>query len=222
MEAPVTIAVGSIALEGSLAYPADQTLGGVVVCHPHPLYGGEMNNPVVLRASEVCQAAGLATLRFNFRGVGRSGGVHADGEGEQEDLAAALDFLEGQLESVPLGVAGYSFGAWVGSRLAHRERRVAALAAIAPPLAFHDFDFLAGSSRVTLLVGGSRDEYCPRDKLEALARRVPGARVALIEGADHFFFGKLYPLGEAVASWAREWPGSAPISGDAVRNSGSR
>lgn len=167
-----------------------------------------MNNPVVIRVGEVCQAAGLATLRFNFRGVGRSSGVHADGEGEQEDVASALDFLEGRLgPDLPLGVAGYSFGAWVGSRVAQRERRVTALAAIAPPLAFHGFGFLEGPFRAALLVAGSHDQYCPTDELEALAKSVPGTEVVVIDGADHFFFGKLYPLGRAVASWVRRWIG---------------
>jgi alpha/beta superfamily hydrolase len=222
METPVSIDLGAISLEGRLALPANQTLGGVVICHPHPLYGGEMDNPVVTRASEVCQAAGLAALRFNFRGVGGSGGVHDNGEGELDDVTSALDFLQSRIgPHLPLGVVGYSFGAWVGSRVAHRERRVRALAVIAPPLAFYDFGFLAGSSQAILLVVGSNDQYCPRDELQALGRRVPGARVAVIEGADHFFFGKLYPLGEAVAGWAREWPPSLRKPGDTARNAGS-
>lgn len=202
--------------------PASAPTGGIVVCHPHPLYGGEMNNPVVIRVSEVCQAAGLAALRFNFRGVGRSGGVYADGEGEQEDVASTLDFLEGRFgPNLPLGVAGYSFGAWVGSRVAQRERRVRALAAIAPPLALRDFGFLKGPFQATLLAAGSQDQYCPVDQLRALAERVPGTGIQVIEGADHFFFGKLYPLGQAVASWARLWVGSAAISGEAAGDGSS-
>lgn len=96
-----------------------------------------------------------------------------------------------------------------------------ALTIIAPPLAFYDFGFLEGSARAILLVVGSNDQYCPRDELQALATRVPGARVAVIEGADHFFFGKLYPLGEAVAGWARDWLPSVRKPGDAARNAGS-
>lgn len=181
-----------------------------------------MNNPVVTRVSEVCKAAGLAALRFNFRGVGRSGGVYADGEGEQDDVASTLDFLEGRIgPNLPLGVAGYSFGAWVGSRVAQRERRVRALVAIAPPLALRDFGFLKGPFQTTLLVAGSQDQYCPVDQLRALAERLPGTLVRVIEGADHFFFGKLYPLGQAVASWARLWVGSAAISGEAAGDGSS-
>ena len=222
METPVNIAVGRISLEGSLAMPAGALTGGIVLCHPHPLYGGEMNNPLVSRVSEVCEAAGLAALRFNFRGVGRSGGVYADGEGEQEDVLSTLDFLQGRIgPDLPLGVAGYSFGAWVGSRVAQRERRVRALAAIAPPLALRDFGFLQGPFQTTLLVAGADDQYCPVDQLRALAERVRGAEVRVIEGADHFFVGKLSQLGQTVLGWAERWAGSAAVPGEAVGDGGS-
>jgi len=222
METPVNITVGPISLEGSLTMPGGGLTGGIVICHPHPLYGGDMSNPVVTRVSEVCEAARLATLRFNFRGVGRSGGVYSDGEGEQEDVLSTLDFLQGKIGTdLPLGVAGYSFGAWVGNRVAQRERRVRALAAIAPPLALRDFEFLKGPFQITLLVAGSEDQYCPADQLRALAGRVPGTEVKVIEGADHFFFGKLYPLGQAVLSWTRLWVGSAAIPGEAAGDGSS-
>ena len=222
METPVAITVGSISLDGSLAMPAGLLAGGIVICHPHPLYAGEMNNPVVTRVSAVCEAAQLATLRFNFRGVGGSGGVYSDGEGEQEDVLSTLDFLQGKIgPNLPLGVAGYSFGAWVGSRVAQRERRVRALAAIAPPLALRDFGFLRGPFQTTLLVAGSEDQYCPVDQLRALAERVPGAEVRVIEEADHFWGRKLYPLGQAVLSWTRLWVGSAAFPGEAIGDGGS-
>ena len=92
-ERPATVAVArDIVLEGRLAVPADAR-AGVVICHPHPLYGGDMDNPVVVRVQEVCAELGLATLRFNFRGVGGSGGAHGGGVAEQDDARIALDVL---------------------------------------------------------------------------------------------------------------------------------
>lgn len=180
--------------------------GGLVVCHPHPLYGGDMENPVVLRAAEVGRETGLSTLRFNFRGVGHSTGAHAQGEGEQDDLKAALAILQSRLPpGRPLGLAGYSFGAWVAARVARRTLPLAGLCLIAPPLAMFDFGALDGRDMDTLLVAGTRDAYCPTDDLDRLAQRMPAAETVRIEGADHFFFGKLFPLGEAIRSWARRW-----------------
>jgi len=198
-----------VLLEAQLALvPA--AAAGVVACHPHPLYGGDMHNPVVVRAIEVCAAQGCATLRFNFRGVGASTGAHDLGIGEKRDVEAALAHLRGLLgPTVQLGLIGYSFGATVSARLAGRqglEPALAGLALVAPPVALigdEPFRALDRFPAPLLIVAGTRDEYCPREELERLARRLPGASVSLIEGADHFFFGKLFPLGEAVAGWAR-------------------
>src|SRR3990172_254396 len=88
---------------------------GVVICHPHPLYGGDMDNPVVVRVQEACAAEGLATLRFNFRGVGGSSGTHGEGGGEQDDARAALEALEQKAGTAALAIAGYSFGAWIAA-----------------------------------------------------------------------------------------------------------
>jgi uncharacterized protein len=180
--------------------------GGLVACHPHPLYGGDMENPVVVRAVEVAREVGLSTLRFNFRGVGRSTGIHAKGEGEQGDLKAALAMLHSHLPpDRPLGVAGYSFGAWVAAGVAGSGSERTALCLIAPPLAMLDFATLDRTGERVLLVAGTRDSYCPLESLEALGGRLPGAQLRIVDGADHFFFGKLFPLGEAIRSWARDW-----------------
>ena len=155
-----------------------------------------MENPVVVRAAEVCGEAGLATLRFNFRGVGASTGAYDEGRGEQDDLGAALDHLAGALPAgAPLGAAGYSFGAAVAARLAIR-RPLAGVALIAPALAMPalaDLDDLAKVSGEVLIVAGTADPYCPLDALERLGRAVARATVRTVEGADHFFFGKLFP-----------------------------
>src|SRR5262245_51931249 len=97
---------------------------GLVVCHPHPLYGGDMDNPVVVRAAEVGRETGLSTLRFNFRGTGRSTGSHGGGTAEMADVQAGLAALaEGLPGGAPVGLAGYSFGAWVAARVAAEDPR---------------------------------------------------------------------------------------------------
>ena len=206
-EQAVTLAVGGgVNLDGRLALPA-RPRGGVALCHPHPLYGGDMENPVVVRAAEVCQEAGLATLRFDFRGVGASTGLHDEGRGEQEDLVAALDHLISALApDTPIAALGYSFGASIAGRVAMR-RPLAGVALVAPALAMKALADLEGLAKVPgaiLIVAGTADQYCPREALEQLGRSVPGATLRTIEGADHFFFGKLFPLGEAMGTWARE------------------
>ncbi|MGE3919076.1 MAG: alpha/beta hydrolase, partial [Hyphomicrobiaceae bacterium] len=123
MEEPVTFPVGSISLEGLISVPPKAAIAAVV-CHPHPLRGGEMRNNVVTALVEWLGRAGIATLRFNFRGVGRSGGVHDDGTGEVDDVRGALDCLlaRGPFETVV--VAGYSFGSIVGLMAGAEDARV--------------------------------------------------------------------------------------------------
>jgi alpha/beta superfamily hydrolase len=204
--AAVLTTADGVSLEARLAVPASPR-AGLVVCHPHPLYGGDMDNPVVVRVAEVCGALGFATLRFNFRGVGRSTGTHGEGRAETRDVEAALAHLRDTLGPGRLvALAGYSFGALVASGVATAGRELAGLALIAPPLEVtgeEPFVGLADLSARLLIAAGSKDEYCPRSAVEALARRLPGATLTIIEGANHFFFGTLYPLGEAVEAWAR-------------------
>ena len=162
-----------------------------------------MENPVVTRAVEVAGAAGLATIRFNFRGVGASTGVHGGGAAERRDLEAAVAHLHSALpENLPLLVAGYSFGSIVAAHVA-AAGRVDALALIAPPIGIGDYrklpDLPAGLP--VLVAVGTEDEYCPPPALERLRGEEPTATFRVIEGANHFFFGKLYPLGEAFGAW---------------------
>ena len=203
-EQRISLAVGrDLSLEALLALPASPT-AGVVICHPHPLYGGDMENPVVVRVQEVCSSLGLATLRFNFRGVGASGGTHGEGVGEQEDAIAALDTLAKAIGSGALAIAGYSFGSRIAALVGNRDSRIAGMALIAPPLAMSDFGFLEDRKIPTLAVAGTRDQYCPPDEFARFTAARPWIKTAAIEGADHFFFGKLFPLGEAVAEWAQQ------------------
>lgn len=195
-----------VKLEARAAEPPGAP-GGVVVCHPHPLYGGDMDNPVVGRVVEVCAELGLATLRFNFRGVGSSTGTHGSGITEQADVQSALRHLEGALpDEAALALVGYSFGAVVAARVATSHPALAGLGLIAPPLGLEGGSLppvLAAFSGPLAVVAGTRDEYCPAPALEALPRMLPNARIMVIDGANHFFFGKLFPLGEMVAEWAR-------------------
>jgi uncharacterized protein len=201
MEEAVTIAVpDGPRLDGRLAVVTDPS-GGFVVCHPHPLHGGDMDNPVVTRAAEVAQAAGYATLRFNFRGAGASEGVHDKGRGEQDDVTAAIVALAARLPAgAVVGVIGYSFGAAMAARAARPARSDAPLALIAPPLGMYDWEFLRPGPGRLLLVAGTEDPYCPVEGLDRLAAATH-AEKRLIEGANHFFVGKLYPLGEAIGAW---------------------
>lgn len=201
MEEALTIRVpDGPALEARLA-PLANPKGGFVVCHPHPLYGGDMDNPVVIRAAEVAQAAGYATLRFNFRGAGTSEGVHDKGRGEQEDVRAAMATLATHLPAGSrVGVMGYSFGAAMAARATRPSVPEAPLGLIAPPLGMYDFDFLQTSPGRLLLVAGTADAYCPVEALHRLAA-ITSAEERIVEGADHFFFGKLYPLGEVIGAW---------------------
>ncbi len=204
MEQAIIVQVpGGPALEGRLGRAATPR-GGFVVCHPHPLYGGDMDNPVVVRATEVALAAGYTTLRVNFRGVGASPGVHDKGLGEQDDVKAAMAELASRLPAGrPVGVIGYSFGAAVAARVTRPGE--AALALIGPPIGMFDWSFLRPGPGRTLLVAGSQDSYCPVDALRDLARAA-GGEARVIDRADHFFFGKLYPLGEAIGAWLAAAP----------------
>jgi hypothetical protein len=204
-EQPVTIPVtASLSLEGALTLPGAAS-AGVVVCHPHPLYGGDMDNPVVGAAVEACAAQGLATLRFNFRGVGASSGSWDEGRGEQDDVRAALALLRQRLPpTARLALAGYSFGASMSSRVAAGGPPLAGLALIAPPLASPGWQpppKLQVDGPV-LLVAGRQDQYCPPDVLTAFSQSLGDATLTILDGTDHFFFTALTPLGTALSAWA--------------------
>ncbi len=163
-----------------------------VICHPHPLFGGTMHNKVVFRTAEAFQQAGFATLRFNFRGVGASPGTHDDGDGEQRDAAAAIDWLAAQHPGVPVALAGFSFGGSIVLHQGPEDPRVRLLWAVAPGVGRRDFSHLALCDTPKGVVQGTNDELCPLAELEA---EYPGwaepKAKYLIDGADHFFVGRL-------------------------------
>jgi hypothetical protein len=161
-----------------------------------------MDSPVVARMVEVCTSRGLATLRFNFRGVGGSTGRHDDGRGEQDDVRASLAHLEAALGAgARVALAGYSFGAAIAAAVA-ATAPVAGLALVAPPMRLAEVHLPRGITGPLLVVVGAEDQYCPAAALETLRAALPAATVIVLEGADHFFFGSLAALGDAVGAWA--------------------
>lgn len=190
MEEQVTIPVGEVRLEGLLSLRAPVPEIGVVVCHPHPLYGGDMHNNVVAELVHAFQVAGATTLRFNFRGAGGSTGVHDDGIGEQQDVKAAVEFLLKRQAVQRIVVAGYSFGSMVGLRAGAADPRVRELIAVALPIARRDAAFLESVAKPKLLISGNRDDLSPVAGLEQLMGRIPEPKsLVVIDGADHFFQG---------------------------------
>ena len=188
---------------------ADDATHAALVCHPHPLYGGTLHNKVVFHAMKALNSFGFPTLRFNFRGTGLSQGEHAHGAGEQDDVRAALDWLDREFH-LPLVFAGFSFGAAVGLQPACEDDRVKAEIGLGIPVAAiddrnYDFSFLTGCQKPKLLVSGSRDQFGPRPALEKLVNSIPEPKkLVIIEGADHFFEGRLKELRESIEGWITE------------------
>ena len=173
-----------------------------VVCHPHPSFGGTMHNKVVYQASKSLDALGLPVLRFNFRGAGLSAGEYDRGVGEQDDVRAALDFVGKRFPGVPLLLAGFSFGAWVGLRVGCEDPRVSHLIGLGVPVNSSDFSFLRKSQKPKLFVHGSADRYGAVETVERLVGSLPGENhLVVVKGADHFFSGKLDQLKAAIAAW---------------------
>jgi hypothetical protein len=174
---------------------------GAVISHPHSLMGGDMWNPVVETVAGALFAAGISTLRFNFRGVGGSSGCFDEGRGEQEDLLAALAFLkeQGLEEILP---AGYSFGAWVSAGILGR-RALAPAIFVAPPVHLFTFDLETLRNRVGLIVCGDRDPYCPVDEIR-LAAETLSCRLVFVPGADHFFLSRERDLAACIDAFARK------------------
>jgi len=173
-----------------------------VVCHPHPLYGGTMHHKVVYQAAKSLDALGLAVLRFNFRGAGASAGKYSRGAGEQDDVRAALDFVATQFRSLPILLAGFSFGAWVGLRVGCEDPRVSHLVGLGIPVNSSDFSFLGACRKPKLFVHGTADQYGAIDKVKRLVSSLPGDHhLVIVQGADHFFSGKLDELDAAITTW---------------------
>jgi uncharacterized protein len=175
-----------------------------LVCHPHPLYGGTLHNKVVYQAAKALDALGMAVLRFNFRGAGLSEGVHDRGNGETGDVQAALDFMAVEFPDVPMLVAGFSFGSWVGLRVGCADSRVKELIGLGIPVNSTDFAFLRQCAKPKLFVHGERDEHGDVRRARELVQSLEDATFAEVKGVDHFFTGKLEEVGEAIREWFKE------------------
>ena len=171
-----------------------------IVLHPHPQAGGTMNNAITLAMYQMFVKRGFATLRFNFRGVGRSEGVFDNGVGELSDAASALDWLQAMNpESSGTWVAGYSFGAWIGMQLLMRRPEIDCFISVAPPANSYDFAFLAPCPSSGLIVGAERDEVVPLADIQKLVARLSLQKGITVEsrtvkGANHFFHDSLDKL----------------------------
>jgi uncharacterized protein len=197
-------------LEAILMRPEGEPVAAAVVCHAHPLHGGMMHFKVVFRAAKALQSQGVAALRFNFRGVGRSEGIHDHGRGEQDDAAAALDEVQRRFPSLPLILGGFSFGSSVSLRIGAKDGRAAALFALGFPIStIPDLGFLATIRRPCLFVQGEHDEFGPRAAVTDAAARVSGATLVVVPDTDHFFSDHLDEVQGAVASWASRRPWEA-------------
>jgi len=189
---------GPVDLEG--LWSPGKTDRGAVVAHPHPLYGGSMDNNVVDALAVGFGAAGLATLLFNFRGVGASTGAYDKGKGEQEDLAAAFHYLEARGLSGNV-LSGYSFGAWVAEQ-ALSLLHPSCILVVSPPLAYWDFSGLLRTEVPVYVIGSDSDQFCPIEQLRAFLKRLPTlADAEILKGTDHFYSGRETLIEDTVRRW---------------------
>lgn len=192
METAISVTSDGLVLEALLhRVPGNR---GVVVAHPHTLYGGDMHNPVVESVCRVYRAMNYSTLRFNFRGAGGSEGRFADGLGERRDLLGMLSFFrDAGINTVHL--VGYSFGAWVLAGMKNVPADVVAQVHIAPPVALLDYSGIEHVPGLRLVVSGEYDELGPPTLVEA---HLPAwnalARLRVVSGGDHFFSSTLKAL----------------------------
>lgn len=177
-----------------------------VVCHPHPLFGGTMHNKVVYQVARTLDRIGVPSLRFNFRGVGLSVGIHDRGHGEQDDVRAALNYMAGEFPETPIVIAGFSFGCWVGLRVGSEDSRVTELVGVGPPVGNSNFSYLTKTDKPRIFILGEKDQYGSPAQLEELIATFPAAtqgvtQSVIVPGADHFFVGQLNEVDGALTSW---------------------
>ncbi len=183
---------GELLLEGILAAPKGAgPFPAVIICHPHPLYGGDMDNNVVHSLSETLTQASFVSFRFNFRGVGGSQGEFGQGIGEQEDVEAALAFIGAvkEVDSDRIGLVGYSAGAGFAFPVGVKDAQIKALAAVSPAFDMFDFGFLKDCHKPKLLVLGSKDKFTATSEFLGFCQTLPNPKECeIIEGADHFWW----------------------------------
>jgi uncharacterized protein len=204
----ITFAADGGTCEGLLARSnVNGQTPGIVICHPHPLRGGDMLNNVVVALAEAFAAVGFAVLRFNFRGVGRSTGHYAEGVGEQEDAKAALAWLSAEpgIDADRLFLVGYSFGARVTLAVASTDSRVRGFVVIAPPVRRGDWPSLESARGPKIFFCGGRDPVAPPAVLTGMIKGLPEPkRLVVFADADHFFVGQERTLAQHAVKLLQE------------------
>jgi len=194
-------------LEGRYTPAKSDRAPVAVLLHPHPQYGGTMHNKVVYTLHQAFLQSGFATLRFNFRGVGRSQGSFARGEGELTDAASALDWIQSfNANASACWIAGFSFGAWIGMQLLMRRPEIDRFIAVAPPANVYDFGFLAPCPSSGLIVQGDKDEIVTEESVQKLTEKLGKQKDIVIDyrvvkGANHFFTDRLDKLASATSEY---------------------
>jgi len=210
----VAFEADDVTCEGILVRPETVAQApGLVICHPHPLYGGDMQNAVVRGLAEAFAAADFAVLRFNFRGVGQSTGQYGEGVGEQRDASAALDWLTAQagVDPARLFLAGYSFGARVALAAAATDPRLCGFIAVAPPVLHGQWPPLQSSRGPKIFLCGDSDSHVPLEVLADRVRSLPAPkRLLILPNTDHFFVGQERAVGQHALKLLQEF--SSPIT----------
>jgi len=194
-------------LEGRYQPSTEKNAPIAIVLHPHPQFGGTMNNKIVYDLFYMFQQRGFTTLRFNFRGIGRSQGEFDHGSGELSDAAGALDWVQSlHPDSKTCWVAGYSFGAWIGMQLLMRRPEIEGFISICPPANLYDFSFLAPCPSSGLIIHGDKDAVVPAKDVNTLVEKLKTQKGIVIEqkvipGANHFFDGKVDTLLTSIAGY---------------------
>jgi len=194
-------------LEALLDQPGHEPRATCVFAHPHPLYGGTMHTKVVFHAAKALARIGVAVLRFNFRGVGRSAGTHDGGPGEMDDYRAAVDFMAARYPGLEVWAAGFSFGSWIAWNVGLDDARVALLLGVGLPVNRFDFSPVKSSDKARFLVHGELDEQISvREIRRFYAELREPKELAIVDGANHLFDGRTIEAGEAIEDLLKDWP----------------
>ena len=197
-------------LETLLDTPAGDPRAAVVFAHPLPTNGGTMHTKVVFQAAKALTRIGCAVLRFNFRGVGRSGGTWDEGRGEIDDYRAALDFMAVRYPNLELWSAGFSFGSYISSTVGAGDDRVCALILIGPPVNKYDFAAVRASTKPTFIVHGEADELIPVKQVREFYSQIPEPKeLVVIDRANHLFDGQASEVGDALEDLLKDFSARA-------------
>ena len=210
-------------LEGRYQHAKRDDAPVALILHPHPQHGGTMNNKVVYSLYHSFSRRGFSTLRFNFRGVGRSQGSFDRGEGELSDAASALDWLQSFNENASqCWIAGFSFGAWIGMQLLMRRPEISGFISVSPPANMFDFSFLAPCPSSGLIVQGSDDDLVPESATAKLVEKLSSQRgieidYKILKGANHFYQGRLDDLSAEAGGYLDRSMGAKPAKKKATK-----